>query len=77
MTRYEYMQLKLSNMPVDVIAHYHLHNIATPNGYVYCKNLPRHVWAPASEDHCAGAIGKKTERTRLHPEQNNTWAVNT
>ncbi len=37
MTRYEYMQLKLSNMLDDVIAHYHLHNIATPNGYVYCK----------------------------------------
>jgi hypothetical protein len=36
MTRYEYMQLKLFNMPEDVIAHYHLLN-ATPNGYVYCK----------------------------------------
>jgi hypothetical protein len=31
------MQLKLSDMPEDVIAHYHLLNIATPNGYVYCK----------------------------------------
>jgi hypothetical protein len=37
MTRYEYMQLKLSNMPEDVITHYHLLNIATPDGYVYCK----------------------------------------
>ncbi len=32
MMRYEYMQLKLSNMPDDVIAHYHLRNITTPNG---------------------------------------------
>jgi hypothetical protein len=37
MTRYEYMQLKISNMPDDVIAHYHLHNITTSNGYVYCE----------------------------------------
>jgi hypothetical protein len=37
MTRYEYMQLKLSNMPEDVIAHYHLLDIAAPDGYVYCK----------------------------------------
>ncbi len=37
MTRYEYMRLKLSDMPDDVIAHYHLHDIATPDRYVYCK----------------------------------------
>jgi hypothetical protein len=37
MTRYEYMQLKLSNMPDNVIAHYHLLDIATPDGYIYCK----------------------------------------
>jgi hypothetical protein len=32
MMRYEYMQLKLSDMPDNVIAHYHLHDTATPNG---------------------------------------------
>ncbi len=37
MRKCEYMQLKLSNMPGNVIAHYHLLDIATPNGYVYCK----------------------------------------
>ncbi len=31
------MQLKLSNMPENVIAHYHLLKITTPNKYVYCK----------------------------------------
>ncbi len=31
------MQLKLSDMPEDVIAHYHLLDITTPSGYVYCK----------------------------------------
>jgi hypothetical protein len=37
MMRYEYMQLKLSDMPDNVIAHYHLHIIATSNGYIYCE----------------------------------------
>jgi hypothetical protein len=37
MERYEYMRLKLSDMPDDVIAHYKLRDIATPDGYVYCK----------------------------------------
>ena len=37
MSRYEYMQLKLLDMPEDVIAHYKLRNIATPDGYVHCK----------------------------------------
>jgi hypothetical protein len=32
LTRYEYMQLKLSNMPDNIITHYHLLDIATPNG---------------------------------------------
>jgi hypothetical protein len=37
MTRYEYIGLKLSDMPEDVIAHYYLLDIATSDGYVYCK----------------------------------------
>ncbi len=37
MTRYEYTRLRLSNIPEDIIAHYHLIDIAAPNGYVYCK----------------------------------------
>jgi hypothetical protein len=37
MTRYEYMRLKLSNMPDNIITHYHLNDIATPDGYIYCK----------------------------------------
>jgi hypothetical protein len=37
MSRYEYMQLKLSDMPEDVITHYKLLNITTPDGYVDCE----------------------------------------
>jgi hypothetical protein len=54
MTRFEYMQLKLSDMPDDIIAHYHLCDIATPGGYVYSKihqgmyGLPQ-AWIIAQE----------------------------
>ena len=38
MMRYKYsMRLKLDNMPVDVIKHYNLNEIATPDGHVYCE----------------------------------------
>ena len=37
MSRYEYMRLKLADMPDDVIEHYTLCNVATPDKYVYCK----------------------------------------
>jgi hypothetical protein len=35
--RYEYMWLQLSDMPEDVIPHYKLNKIATPEGYIYCE----------------------------------------
>jgi hypothetical protein len=37
MVRYEYMRLKLADMPADVIKHYKLLDVATPDGYVYCE----------------------------------------
>ncbi len=37
MTRYEYMRLKLADMPDDTIEHYKLRDVATPDGYVYCE----------------------------------------
>jgi hypothetical protein len=37
MARYEYMQLRIADMPEDVIEHYSLRDKATPNGYIYCE----------------------------------------
>jgi len=37
MVRYEYMWLKLADMPNNVIKHYKLRDVATPDGYVYCE----------------------------------------
>ena len=37
MEQYEYMQLKLANLPKDVIKKYNLRERVTKNGYVYLK----------------------------------------
>jgi len=37
MVRYEYMRLKLADMLEDIIEHYKLHDVTTPDGYVYCE----------------------------------------
>jgi hypothetical protein len=37
MERYKYMHLKLSNIPKEILIKYKLHEIATSDGYVYCK----------------------------------------
>jgi hypothetical protein len=37
MAQYKYMRLQIANMPDDVIKHYHLTDLATLDGYVYCK----------------------------------------
>jgi hypothetical protein len=36
MAWYKYMHLKLFIMPEDVVKHYHLLNIASPDGPIYC-----------------------------------------
>jgi hypothetical protein len=46
MARYEYMQLRIANMPDDVIKHYNLTNLVTPDGYVYCKIQKRMYGLP-------------------------------
>jgi hypothetical protein len=37
MAWYKYMQLQIANIPDNVIKHYNLTNLTTPNGYVYSK----------------------------------------
>ena len=43
---YKYMQLRLLDMPEDVIAHYQLADIATQEGYIYCKIQKRMYGLP-------------------------------
>ena len=37
MERFEYMQLKLADLPDDVIKHYNLEDKVTPDGWVYLE----------------------------------------
>jgi hypothetical protein len=37
MTRFEYMQIKISDIPEEIIEKYNLREIAMEEGYVYCK----------------------------------------
>ncbi len=37
MKRFEYMWLKLDNIPEEIMIEYKLREIATEDGYVYCK----------------------------------------
>ncbi len=37
MAHYKYMQIQITNMPKDVIKHYQLTDIATPDRYVFCE----------------------------------------
>ena len=37
MARYEYMRLKLADLPDDVIEHYNLQKLVTSDGYIYLE----------------------------------------
>ena len=60
MARYEYMRLKLADMPTDIVDHYNLRNVATPDGYVYCEIRKGMYGLPQ-----AGIIAQDLLATRL------------
>jgi hypothetical protein len=60
MARCEFMQLKLSDMPDNVIEHYNLQVIATANGFVYCEIRKGMYGLPQ-----AGIIAQQLLETRL------------
>ncbi len=73
--RYEYMQLKLSDMPEDIIAHYHLLNIWTPDKYVYCK-IRKGVYGLLQAGIIAQELlAKRLKGTQVQPKQNNARTV--
>jgi hypothetical protein len=37
MKQYEYMCIKITDIPDKVIEHYKLHEIVTVDGYIYCE----------------------------------------
>ena len=60
MKRPEYMRLKLTDIPDEVIEHYNLRELATADGYVYCKVSKGMYGLPQ-----AGIIAQELLATRL------------
>ena len=63
MTRFEYMRLKLSNLPDDVVHHYKLANKVTKDGYVYVE-IRRGMYGLPQ----AGLTAQKLLEQRLNKE---------
>ena len=62
MKRPEFMKLKLSDIPEEVIEHYNLRELATPDEYVYCKVTKGMYGLPQ-----AGILANKLLKKRLKP----------
>jgi hypothetical protein len=60
MARYEYMGLRISDMPEDIIKHYNLRDKATPDGYIYCEIQKEMYGLPQ-----AGIIAQQFLKERL------------
>ncbi len=37
MKRYEYMRIKITDIPLEIIEENKMHEIVTDDGYIYCK----------------------------------------
>ena len=60
MKRYEYMQIRITDMPEEVIEHYKLREIVTEDGYVYCEIQKGMYGLPQ-----AGIIAQELHQERL------------
>jgi hypothetical protein len=67
MARYKYMQLKLSDIPANVIKHDKLNEIATPDGYIYYKIQKGMDRLPQAGDNCPRTTCGPTETPWLLP----------
>ena len=69
MPRYEYMQLKLSDLPDDVIQHYKLANIATTDGHIYTEIRLGMYGIPVAGILVQQLLQKTTQHGRVLTEQ--------
>ena len=75
MARYEYMRLQIADMPEDVIAHYKLTDIATHDGYIYCKIQNGDVRLTTGRNHCPATTQKMPQGAWIPTEQNHPRPV--
>ena len=66
MERYEYMQLKLADLPDDVIKHYNLESKVTSDEYVYLEVQKDMYGLPQAGILAHQLLEKTAQRQRLH-----------
>ena len=74
MKRPEYMRLKLTDIPNEVIDHYNLRELATSDGYIYCEVTKGMYGLPQ-----AGIIAQELEEIgpRMHQAKHLRWPDDT
>ena len=77
LARYEYLRLKLTNLPEDVIEEYGLKEKETKDGYVYVEIRKGHVWSATGRHHRQSLTYQATGTPRLLPMPAHTWPVET
>ncbi len=77
MSRYEYMRLKLSDMPEDVIDNYKLLDIATSNEYTYCEIQLRACTGSLNWESLLKNSRPNGSGRQILPEQNHSWPLDT
>jgi hypothetical protein len=66
MAHYKYMQLRIANMPDNVIKHYKLTNLATPDGYIYCEIQKGMYGLPQAEIIVQQLLDERLQKYRYH-----------
>jgi hypothetical protein len=70
------MRLKLNIIPEEIIIKYNLHEIATKDGYVYCK-IQKGMYDLPQVDNRASSPPGMPSQSGVSSEQNYTWLVDT
>jgi hypothetical protein len=69
--RPEYMRLKITDIPDEIIEQYNLRELVVDNGYVL-RNHKRHVPLTAGMDHSTKPIGNTTGKAWISSIKNHT-----
>ncbi len=69
MTRKEYMQIRINNIPQEIIDEYELNNLVTPDGWIYIKNSHGMYGLPQSRIIVQEQLEKRL-KTRIQRKQN-------
>jgi hypothetical protein len=76
MKQYKYMQLKMLEIPEEIIKEYKLNEILTEDGYIL-QNTKRDVRLTSSWNNSPRTPQRTHCQTWMYAEQNNTWPLET